>query len=296
MSDGPSVALPAAVWRRHRSSAPPSAPSCELGRRLASARSPFGCPMAAPDLPAARDPGPRARCDCTTCAPSGGSSSAASRAPARRTWTACGTAPTSSRRSWSAALNRDALGVTRGWLRVPLQVPRTIAHRARRNTRRRQPPQHRGPLRPGQRLLSALPGRDDDLLERRVRDARPVARRCAAQQVPDPSPSAPACEPGMRVLEIGSGWGGFALYAAGELGCRRHHRSRSRRRSTSWPRSGSREPASRPRVEVELRDYRDDRGRHTTPSSRSRCSRRSAPSTSRRSSPHATERSSRAGG
>ncbi len=33
-----------------------------------------------------------------------------------------------------AALNRDALGVTRGWLRLPLQVPRTIAHRARRNT------------------------------------------------------------------------------------------------------------------------------------------------------------------
>jgi cyclopropane-fatty-acyl-phospholipid synthase len=26
--------------------------------------------------------------------------------------------------------------------------------------------------------------------------------------------------PGMHVLEIGSGWGGFALYAAGELGCR----------------------------------------------------------------------------
>ena len=33
-----------------------------------------------------------------------------------------------------AALNREALGVTRGWLRKPLQVPRTIAHRARRNT------------------------------------------------------------------------------------------------------------------------------------------------------------------
>jgi cyclopropane-fatty-acyl-phospholipid synthase len=26
-------------------------------------------------------------------------------------------------------------------------------------------------------------------------------------------------EPGMRVLEIGSGWGGFAMYAAGEIGC-----------------------------------------------------------------------------
>ena len=26
-------------------------------------------------------------------------------------------------------------------------------------------------------------------------------------------------EPGMRVLEIGSGWGGFAVYAAEEIGC-----------------------------------------------------------------------------
>ena len=25
---------------------------------------------------------------------------------------------------------------------------------------------------------------------------------------------------GQHVLEIGTGWGGFALYAAGELGCR----------------------------------------------------------------------------
>ena len=33
-----------------------------------------------------------------------------------------------------AALNREALGVTGGWLRAPLQIPRTIAHRARRNT------------------------------------------------------------------------------------------------------------------------------------------------------------------
>ncbi len=28
--------------------------------------------------------------------------------------------------------------------------------------------------------------------------------------------------PGMRVLEIGSGWGGFAAFAAGEIGCHRH--------------------------------------------------------------------------
>ena len=47
-----------------------------------------------------------------------------------------------------------------------------------------EPPQHRGPLRPGQRLLPDVPRRDHDLLERRLRRARPIAGRRAAQQVP----------------------------------------------------------------------------------------------------------------
>ena len=44
--------------------------------------------------------------------------------------------------------------------------------------------EHRRPLRPGQRLLPAVPRRDDDLLERRLRGRRPVARGGAAGQVP----------------------------------------------------------------------------------------------------------------
>ena len=35
-----------------------------------------------------------------------------------------------------AALNRDALALSTGWWRAPLQLRRTIAHRLRRNTRR----------------------------------------------------------------------------------------------------------------------------------------------------------------
>ena len=99
-------------------------------------------------------------------------------------------------------------------------IPRTLAHRARRNTRRPEPPQHRRALRPRQRPLPAVPRRDADLLECRLRHARPVPGRCAAQQVPAASPRGRADAPGMHVLEIGSGWGGFAMYAAGELGCR----------------------------------------------------------------------------
>ncbi len=47
----------------------------------------------------------------------------------------------------------------------------------------REPPEHRGPLRPRQRLLPAVPRRVDDLLERRLRFARPDPRGRAAQQI-----------------------------------------------------------------------------------------------------------------
>ena len=47
-----------------------------------------------------------------------------------------------------------------------------------------QPAQHRGPLRPGQRLLPPVPRRDADVLERGLRVRRPVAGRCPAEQVP----------------------------------------------------------------------------------------------------------------
>ena len=35
-----------------------------------------------------------------------------------------------------AARNREALALSAGWFRVPAQLARTVAHRARRNTRR----------------------------------------------------------------------------------------------------------------------------------------------------------------
>jgi len=61
---------------------------------------------------------------------------------------------------------------------------------------------------------------------------------------------------GEHVLEIGTGWGGFALYAAGELGCRvttatispaQHRLATERVRAAGLA----------DRVSVELRDYRD---------------------------------------
>ena len=66
---------------------------------------------------------------------------------------------------------------------------------------------------------------------------------------------------GMHVLEIGTGWGGFALYAAGELGCRvttvtisreQHDLARARVRAAGLEHL----------VDVELRDYRDVSGQY----------------------------------
>ena len=61
---------------------------------------------------------------------------------------------------------------------------------------------------------------------------------------------------GMHVLEIGSGWGGFALYAAGELGCRVTTITISREQY-ELARERVRAAGLEGLVEVELRDYRD---------------------------------------
>jgi cyclopropane-fatty-acyl-phospholipid synthase len=66
--------------------------------------------------------------------------------------------------------------------------------------------------------------------------------------------------PGDRVLEIGTGWGGFALHAAGRHGCRVTSATISRRQL-----EGARLRVAAAglggRVEVRLEDYRDLRGR-----------------------------------
>ena len=118
-----------------------------------------------------------------------------------------------------AALNREALGVTRGWLRAPLQVPRKIAHRSRRNT-----------ISGSRRNIAAHYDLGNHFYRLFLDET--LTYSCAVFETPD-QPLADAqrnkyrlhaeragLRPGMHVLEIGSGWGGFALFAAGELGCR----------------------------------------------------------------------------
>ncbi len=154
--------------------------------------------------------------------------------------------------------NRAALALTQGWWRFPLQLRRTMAHRARRNTKggsRRNIAAHYDLGNDFYRLFL-----DESLTyssavfetaEQSLEDAQRTKYRRVAERA--------GLTPGMHVLEIGSGWGGFALYAAGELGCR----------VTSITISEAQHALATERVraagldglaEIQLRDYRDIEG------------------------------------
>ena len=193
-----------------------------------------------------------------------------------------------------AALNRESLALSTGWFRRPAQLRRTIAHRLRRNTKRPEPTQHRGPLRPGQRLLPDVPRRDDDLLERSLRRAGPVPRGRPAQQVPahgggrrpGPRPARPRDRDGLGRVRAVRG-------RRARLPGDHDHDLAGAARPGPRARPGRRAGAPRGRPAARLPRHRPAR---TTRSSRSRCSRPSAPSTSRRSSRSAIGRSCRAVG
>jgi cyclopropane-fatty-acyl-phospholipid synthase len=159
-----------------------------------------------------------------------------------------------------AALNREALALPDGWWRLPGRAARTIAHRLRRNTirgSRRNIEAHYDLGNELYRLFldetmtysSAVFASPDQPLAAAQRNKyRVIAERAGLRG-------------GEHVLEIGSGWGGFAVYAAGELGCRvtsitispaQHELATERVRAAGLE----------DRVSVELRDYREVAGQY----------------------------------
>jgi cyclopropane-fatty-acyl-phospholipid synthase len=154
-----------------------------------------------------------------------------------------------------AARNRAALGLTAGWWRVPLQLARTLAHRARRNTRRQ-----------AQKNIAAHYDLGNDFFRLFLDET--LTYSSAVFESPDQSladaqrakyrriAEGAGLAKGMHVLEIGSGWGGFALYAAGELGCRVTSITISREQH-DLARERVRDAGLEDLVNVELRDYRD---------------------------------------
>jgi cyclopropane-fatty-acyl-phospholipid synthase len=157
-----------------------------------------------------------------------------------------------------AALNRAALSLTGGWWRVPTQWLRVVAHRLNRNTvdrARRNIAAHYDLSNDLYRLFldesmtysSAVFTPETATLEEAQREKY---RRMAALA---------GVERGMHVLEIGSGWGGFALYAAGELGARVTTVTISERQ-LALARERVALAGLSDLVTVELRDYRQVRG------------------------------------
>ena len=114
-----------------------------------------------------------------------------------------------------AALNRESLALSAGWWRAPAELRRIIAHRLRRNTRSQS-----------RRNISAHYDLGNDFFRLFLDETMTYSSAVFAS--PDQSLSdaqrnkyrliaeGAGLGAGQHVLEIGSGWGGFALYAAGE--------------------------------------------------------------------------------
>jgi cyclopropane-fatty-acyl-phospholipid synthase len=157
-----------------------------------------------------------------------------------------------------AARNREALSLSGGWFRVPAQLARTVAHRARRNTRtgsRRNIAAHYDLGNDFYRLFldetmtyssAVFASADQSLADAQLTKYRTVAANAGLRA-------------GQHVLEIGTGWGGFALYAAGELRC---HVTTITISKEQYDLARARVHAAGldDLVDVQLRDYRDVEG------------------------------------
>ncbi len=157
-----------------------------------------------------------------------------------------------------AVANRTDLALSKGWWRVPARIARTVAHRRNRNTTagsRRNITAHYDLGNDFYRLwldeTMTYSSAVFESSEQSLADAQRSKYRRMAELA--------GLERGQHVLEIGTGWGGFALYAAGELGCR----------VTTITISPSQHDLARQRVteaglsdlvDVQRRDYRDLEG------------------------------------
>jgi cyclopropane-fatty-acyl-phospholipid synthase len=157
-----------------------------------------------------------------------------------------------------AAINRRALALTRGWWRAPTQAARTVAHRARRNSvgqARRNIVAHYDLSNELYRLFldetMTYSSAVFESPEQSLADAQRNKYRVMAD--------AAGLRDGMRVLEIGSGWGGFAIYAAAERGCQVTTITLSDAQ-LELARERVAEAGLSDRISVELRDYREITG------------------------------------
>ncbi len=154
-----------------------------------------------------------------------------------------------------AAVNRRILSSSSGAWRLAAGLSRTLAHRRRRNTKdgaRRNITAHYDLGNDFYRLWldetmtyssAVFESGDQSLADAQRNKYRIHAERAGLSR-------------DQHVLEIGSGWGGFALYAAGDLGCRVTTITISRAQY-DLAKERVRAAGLEDRVTVELKDYRD---------------------------------------
>lgn len=157
-----------------------------------------------------------------------------------------------------AALNRAALAMNTGWWRLPMELPRRLAHRARRNSKAQ-----------ASRNISAHYDLGNDFYRLFLDET--MTYSSAVFEAPDQSladaqrakyrriAEGAGLTAGMHVLEIGCGWGGFALFAAGELGCRVTSLTISREQHALATQRIAAAGLDH-LVEIRLQDYRDVQG------------------------------------
>jgi len=157
-----------------------------------------------------------------------------------------------------AALNREAMDLGGGPWHALTQLPRTLLHRSRRNSvsgSRKNIAAHYDLGNDFYRLFldetmtyssAVFESPDQSLADAQRNKYRRMAEGAGLR-------------PGMHVLEIGSGWGGFAIYAASELGCRVTSVTISKaQRDLAVERVKA--AGLQDLVDIQLRDYRDIEG------------------------------------
>lgn len=159
-----------------------------------------------------------------------------------------------------AIANREDLALGDAWWGRPHRLLRTLDHRRRRNTRsgsRRNIRQHYDL---GNEFYALW--LDDTMTYSSAVFESPEQSLADAQRHKYERLAALAgLRPGQHVLEIGSGWGGFAIHAAREHGCRVTSITISQAQ-LELARQRVLAAGVADRVDIQLRDYRDIVGRY----------------------------------
>jgi cyclopropane-fatty-acyl-phospholipid synthase len=156
--------------------------------------------------------------------------------------------------------NREGLALSKGWWRAPAKLARTVAHRRNRNTKtgsRRNITAHYDLGNEFYRLwLDETMTYSSAVFEspgQPLADAQRNKYRAMAERA--------GVKAGDHVLEIGTGWGGMALYLAGEIGARVTTATISQAQH-DLARERIHEAGLDDLVEVQLRDYRELSGQY----------------------------------